>query len=66
MVSFASLRASADDDQVAVRVQQAIKRPATSEMTNQEILSLTIIIYIVSLIGEYCDFDKLRSTNESK
>ncbi|TFK69516.1 protein rad9 [Pluteus cervinus] len=47
---------------INVKVQAAIRRPST-EMTSQEVISLTMIIYIVSLLGEYCDFDQLRVTN---
>ncbi|KAI6114285.1 sister chromatid cohesion C-terminus-domain-containing protein [Pisolithus sp. B1] len=42
------------------RLQQAISRK-TGEMTPVEIRTLSILIFIVALLGEHCDFDKLRA-----
>ncbi|KAI6042629.1 sister chromatid cohesion C-terminus-domain-containing protein [Pisolithus marmoratus] len=42
------------------RLQQAISRK-TETMTQVEIRTLSILIFIVALLGEHCDFDKLRA-----
>jgi cohesin loading factor subunit SCC2 len=45
------------------RLQQAIKRPVTQAMAANDIRALSILIFIVSLLGEHCDFDQLRLEN---
>jgi cohesin loading factor subunit SCC2 len=35
-------------------------------MNPQEVRNLSILIFIVALLGEHCDFDRLRVENESK
>ncbi len=45
------------------RLQQAIKRPATNNMDHNEVRTLSILIFIVDLLGEHCDFDRLRAEN---
>ncbi|KIK26649.1 hypothetical protein PISMIDRAFT_94435 [Pisolithus microcarpus 441] len=42
------------------RLQQAISRQSEA-MTPVEIRTLSILIFIVALLGEHCDFDKLRA-----
>ncbi|KAG2115459.1 hypothetical protein DEU56DRAFT_932992 [Suillus clintonianus] len=42
------------------RLQQAIARPASYQMTAVENRTLSILIFIVALLGEHCDFDRLR------
>ncbi|KAG2365159.1 hypothetical protein BDR07DRAFT_1607621 [Suillus spraguei] len=42
------------------RLQQAIARPSSSQMTAVENRTLSILIFIVALLGEHCDFDRLR------
>ncbi|KIO02759.1 hypothetical protein M404DRAFT_15882 [Pisolithus tinctorius Marx 270] len=42
------------------RLQQAISRK-TEAMTPVETRTLSILIFIVALLGEHCDFDKLRA-----
>lgn len=42
------------------RLQQAIKRPPLKIMDAKETWTLSILIFIVSLLGENCDFDHLR------
>jgi hypothetical protein len=41
------------------RLQQAIVR-SSEMMTAVETRTLSILIFIVSLLGEHCDFDHLR------
>ncbi|KJA17973.1 hypothetical protein HYPSUDRAFT_205707 [Hypholoma sublateritium FD-334 SS-4] len=45
------------------RLQQIIKRPATQEIGANEIRALIILIFIVSLLAENCNFDNLRNEN---
>ena len=45
---------------MTVRLQQAIKRPDSQTMTPAEAKALSILIFIVSLLGENCNFDNLR------
>ena len=45
---------------MTVRLQQAIKRPDSQAMTPPEAKALSILIFIVSLLGENCNFDSLR------
>lgn len=47
------------------RLQQAIARPSTLVMNPQEVRALSILIFIVALLGEHCDFDLLRVENNS-
>ncbi|KAG2340137.1 hypothetical protein BDR05DRAFT_553803 [Suillus weaverae] len=42
------------------RLQQAIARPFSHQMTAVEKRTLSILIFIVALLGEHCDFDRLR------
>ncbi|EIW81234.1 hypothetical protein CONPUDRAFT_165445 [Coniophora puteana RWD-64-598 SS2] len=48
-----------------LRLQQAINRPANQEMNQMEAKSLSILIFIVSLLAEHCDFDHLREEDQS-
>lgn len=48
------------------RLQQAIARPVAQQMNPVEIKTLSILIFIVSLLGEHCNFDRLRLEHESK
>ncbi|KAF8879492.1 hypothetical protein BD779DRAFT_1551796 [Infundibulicybe gibba] len=45
------------------RLQQAIKRPNAQTMSVQETRALSILIFIISLLAENCDFDQLRHEN---
>ncbi|KAF8968942.1 hypothetical protein BDZ97DRAFT_1797116 [Flammula alnicola] len=45
------------------RLQQTIKRPASQEIGPNEIRALIILIFIVSLLAENCNFDALRKEN---
>jgi cohesin loading factor subunit SCC2 len=42
-----------------------VKRPASQEMNPAEIRALIILIFIVSLLAENCNFDTLRKENPS-
>src|ERR1700729_144586 len=46
------------------RLQQALARPATQKMTPVEARTLSILIFIVSLLSEHCNFDRLRLEND--
>ncbi|KAH7925870.1 hypothetical protein BV22DRAFT_1088167 [Leucogyrophana mollusca] len=46
------------------RLQQALARPNAEKMTAVEVRTLSILIFIVSLLGEHCDFDRLRDERE--
>ncbi|THH14012.1 hypothetical protein EW146_g6273 [Bondarzewia mesenterica] len=47
-----------------LRLQQAIARPVTQTMAPAEARALSILTFIVSLLAEHCDFDRLRNENE--
>jgi len=40
-----------------------VKRPAKQEMNPAELRALIILIFIVSLLAENCNFDTLRKEN---
>ncbi|KAG5351628.1 hypothetical protein C0989_005551 [Termitomyces sp. Mn162] len=42
------------------RLQEAIRRPLSSEMTANDIRALSILIFIVALLGEHCNYDAVR------
>ncbi|KAF5374102.1 hypothetical protein D9615_008832 [Tricholomella constricta] len=42
------------------RLQEAIKRPLSREMAANEVRALSILIFIVALLGEHCNFDDVR------
>ncbi|EGN98100.1 hypothetical protein SERLA73DRAFT_109431 [Serpula lacrymans var. lacrymans S7.3] len=46
------------------RLQQAICRSTAQRMTPVEVRTLSILIFIVSLLGEHCDFDYVRNEYE--
>jgi cohesin loading factor subunit SCC2 len=48
---------------LVARVQQVITKPVEKAMAAQEYKTLSVLIFIVSLLVEHCDFDKLRSDN---
>lgn len=48
------------------RLQQAIARPSSYQMTAVENRTLSILIFIVALLGEHCDFDRLRDDYPGK
>ncbi|KAF8158512.1 hypothetical protein B0H34DRAFT_797892 [Crassisporium funariophilum] len=43
------------------RLQQIIKRPASQELNANDVRALVILIFIVSLLAENCNFDTLRN-----
>ncbi|PPQ86325.1 hypothetical protein CVT25_005626 [Psilocybe cyanescens] len=45
------------------RLQQSIKRPAAQELSPNETRALVILIFIVALLAENCNFDTLRKEN---
>ncbi|KII90510.1 hypothetical protein PLICRDRAFT_697054 [Plicaturopsis crispa FD-325 SS-3] len=47
------------------RLQQAIAKPSTQKMAPNEARALNILIFIVALLGEHCDFDRLRTENQA-
>ena len=40
-----------------------VKRPAAQELNPAELRALIILIFIVSLLAENCNFDTLRKEN---
>ena len=48
------------------RLQQAIKRPASEELTANDSRTLIALVNIVSLLAENCNFDTLRKDHSSK
>ncbi|KAJ3516976.1 hypothetical protein NLJ89_g794 [Agrocybe chaxingu] len=46
------------------RLQQIIKRPASQELNQNDVRTLIILIFIVALLAENCNFDNLRKENE--
>lgn len=48
---------------LSARLQAAIKRPTSQVMGTNDIRALSILIFIVSLLGENCNFDELRNEN---
>ncbi|KAG5653655.1 hypothetical protein H0H81_011615 [Sphagnurus paluster] len=42
------------------RLQDAIRRPLSKDMTSNEVRTLSILIFIVALLGEHCNFDNIR------
>ncbi|KAG5642305.1 hypothetical protein DXG03_003025 [Asterophora parasitica] len=46
------------------RLQEAIKRPHSNEMAANEVRPLSILIFIVALLGENCNFDNVRKDQQ--
>jgi cohesin loading factor subunit SCC2 len=51
---------------ILARLQQEIVRPGTQPLSPPEIKALSILIFIASLLGEYCDFDRVRHEKPGK
>ncbi|TFK39055.1 hypothetical protein BDQ12DRAFT_682942 [Crucibulum laeve] len=47
------------------RIQQHINKQGAPELTPNDTRALLILIFIVSLLGENCDFDQLREENSA-
>jgi hypothetical protein len=43
------------------RLQQAINKPANHTMPANEAKALSILIFIVSLLAEHCNFDRVKT-----
>ena len=52
--------------ELSARLQQAIKRPASQELTANDSRTLIALINIVSLLAENCNFDTLRKDHPSE
>ena len=50
---------------ISARLQQAIKRPASQELTANDSRTLIALVNIVSLLAENCNFDTLRKDHSS-
>lgn len=48
------------------RLQQSISKPVTSALVPAEQRTLSILLFITSLLCEHCNFDRLRMEEESK
>lgn len=59
MVSLFSQNIRLNLTRFAARLQQAVVR-SSETMSAVETRTLSILIFIVSLLGEHCDFDHLR------
>ncbi|KAG6812718.1 radiation sensitive protein rad9 [Tricholoma furcatifolium] len=42
------------------RLQAAIKSPPSKDMSANDVRALSILIFIVALLGEHCDYDAIR------
>ncbi|KXN83113.1 Protein rad9 [Leucoagaricus sp. SymC.cos] len=47
------------------RLQQAIKRPVSNQMSQNDVRALLVLVFIVALLGEHCNFDRLRTEDEA-
>ncbi|KAF7422876.1 Sister chromatid cohesion protein 2 [Pleurotus ostreatus] len=47
------------------RLQQTIQQPSDKPVTPNEAKAQSVLIFIVSLLGEHCNFDRLRESNPS-
>ena len=47
------------------RLQQLIKRPTTQELGQNDLRALVMLIFIVALLAENCNFDNLRQEHPS-
>ena len=43
------------------RVNQFINRPKDAVLSTQDIRTLTMVVYIVALLCEHCNFEQIRS-----
>lgn len=43
------------------RVNQFIGRPKSAALGPQDIRALTMVVYIVALLGEHCNFEQVRA-----
>ena len=50
---------------VLARLQDAIKRPVSQELTTKDSRALIALVNIVSLLAENCNFDTLRKEHSS-
>ena len=48
------------------RLHQSIQKPAVQTMAPSEQRALTVLLFITSLLCEHCNFDRLRSEEESE
>jgi len=48
------------------RIQQAIRRPKSQGGESNDVRALLLVIFIASLLVEHCDFDRIRTENESE
>lgn len=46
------------------RVQQFIGRPTKTSLSQQDLRALTMLVYIVALLGEHSGFDQIRVTHQ--
>ena len=47
------------------RLQQLLKRPSTQELGQNDVRALVMLIFIVALLAENCNFDDLRKEQQS-
>ena len=46
------------------RIDQFIKRPAGNSLTPQDLRALTMLVYIVSLLGEHGELDQVKERHQ--
>lgn len=50
---------------ILARLQQILRRPASQELSQNDIRALLVLIFIVALLAENCKYDALRRDNPS-
>ncbi|KAG6853818.1 hypothetical protein C0991_001064 [Blastosporella zonata] len=45
---------------IPARLQEAIRRPLSKEITANDVRAMSILIFIVALLGEHCNYDAVR------
>ena len=46
------------------RIEQFSKRPGGSTLNPQDLRALTMLVYIVSLLGEHAELDRIKEQNQ--
>jgi len=46
------------------RIEQFVKRPGGSTLNPQDLRALTMLVYIVSLLGEHAELDRIKEQNQ--
>lgn len=65
ILSLIPVRCSKHASYRTARLQQAIAKPLSQNMTPPEQRALSILLFIASLLCEHCAFDRLRLEHDS-